>query len=60
MNANRTTSIIAGYFAVMFGPIGQYSALAGLAAVLVAVFEFSLGIYQVVKGFRTPEMAKQL
>jgi hypothetical protein len=44
--------LIAGYIAMLFGLIGQHSALAGLSAVLVAVFEFSLGIYLVVKGFR--------
>ena len=44
--------LIAGYVAMMFGLIGQHAALAGLAAVMVALFEFSLGIYLVVKGFR--------
>lgn len=44
--------LIAGYIAMLFGLIGQHSALAGLSAVLVALFEFSLGIYLVVKGFR--------
>jgi hypothetical protein len=44
--------LIAGYIAMLFGIIGQHSALAALSAVPVAVFEFSLGIYLVVKGFR--------
>jgi hypothetical protein len=44
--------LIAGYIAVLFGVIGQHDALAGLAALLVALFEFSLGIYLIVKGFR--------
>ncbi len=44
--------LIAGYIAVLFGHIGQHSPLAGLAALLVALFEFSLGIYLLVKGFR--------
>ena len=44
--------LIAGYFAVLFGIIGQHSALAGLSALPVALFEFSLGIYLVTKGFR--------
>jgi hypothetical protein len=44
--------LVVGYVAMLFGLIGQHSALAGLSAVLVAVFEFSLGIYLVVKGFR--------
>jgi len=46
--------LIAGYTAMLFGAIGQHSALAGLSAVLVALFEFSLGIYLVAKGFRQP------
>jgi hypothetical protein len=46
--------LIAGYLAVLFGVIERHSPLAGLSALLVALFEFSLGIYLVVKGFRTP------
>ena len=41
-----------GYFAILFGLIGQHAPLTGLFAVPVALFEFSLGIYLVVKGFR--------
>lgn len=57
----RTLSIIgmvgfvplfAGYLAVMFGVIDRISPLSALSAVPVAVFEFSLGIYLVVKGFK--------
>lgn len=44
--------LIAGYLAAMFGLIDQRSPMAGLSALLVAVFEFSLGIYLIVKGFR--------
>lgn len=44
--------LIAGYLARMFGYIGPQSPMAGLAALPVAVFEFSLGIYLVAKGFR--------
>lgn len=44
--------LIAGYLAVMFGVIDRISPLSALSAVLVALFEFSLGIYLVVKGFR--------
>jgi hypothetical protein len=43
--------LIVGYLAVLFGAIGQRSALAGLSALPVAVFEFSLGVWLVVKGF---------
>jgi len=44
--------LIAGYIAILFGLIGQHSLLAALAALLVALFEFSLGIYFIVKGFK--------
>lgn len=44
--------LVAGFIAVLFGVIAQNSPLAGLSALLVAVFEFSLGIYLVVKGLR--------
>jgi hypothetical protein len=52
--------LIAGYIAVMFGIIGQHSPLAGLAALLVALFEFSLGIYLVARGFKPLTIDKQL
>lgn len=44
--------LIAGYLAVLFGHIEFRSVLSGLSAVMVAVFEFSLGIYLVVRGFK--------
>jgi hypothetical protein len=44
--------LVAGYIAMLFGLIERNSPMAGLSAVLVALFEFSLGIYLVVKGFR--------
>jgi hypothetical protein len=43
--------LIAGYLAILFGLIGQHGSLAGLCALPVAVFEFSLGVWLVVKGF---------
>jgi hypothetical protein len=43
--------LITGYLAVMFGLIGQHATLAGLSALLVALFEFSLGVWLTVKGF---------
>lgn len=43
--------LLVGWFAVMFGLIGQHAPLAGLSALLVALFEFSLGIWLVTKGF---------
>src|SRR5213082_1645266 len=44
--------LLASYLAVMFGLIGQHTAPASLAALPVALFEFSLGIWLVVKGFQ--------
>ncbi len=51
-------SLIAGYIAVMFGVIGQDAPLAALSALLVALFEFSLGVYLVVKGFSPQGIAQ--
>jgi hypothetical protein len=45
--------LVAGFIAMLFGVIERNSLLAGLSALLVAAFEFSLGIYLVVKGFKT-------
>jgi hypothetical protein len=44
--------LLAGYFGVLFGLIGQHSVLAGLSALLVALFEFSVGLYLIIKGFK--------
>lgn len=44
--------LLIGYFAILFSLIGQHAPLAGLFAIPVALFEFSLGIYLVVKGFK--------
>jgi Domain of unknown function (DUF4386) len=43
--------LVAGYLAVLFGLTGQHGSLAGLSAFPVAIFEFSLGVWLVVKGF---------
>ena len=43
--------LLAGYLAVMFGLIGLHAPLAALSAIPVALFEFSLGVWLVVKGF---------
>jgi hypothetical protein len=51
--------LVVGYLAVLFGVIHQHGALAGLSALLVAVFEFSLGIWLIVKGF-DPKAAARL
>src|SRR2546421_8991676 len=44
--------LLAGYLAVMFGLIGLHAAPATFAALPVALFEFSLGVYLIVKGFQ--------
>ena len=49
--------LIAGYLAVFFGLLGQHAPLAGLSALLVALFEFSLGLWLVFKGFNREAVA---
>ncbi len=44
--------LVAGDIAVLFGVIGQHAPSTALAAVPIALWEFSLGIYLVVKGFK--------
>ena len=44
--------LFAGCFAIMFGVIERTSPLAGGSAIMVAFFEFTLGIYLLVKGLR--------
>jgi len=49
--------LVAGYTAVLFGLIAQHGPVAGLSALPVAVFEFSLGVWLVVKGFNPRAVA---
>ena len=44
--------LIAAVIAALFGGIGQYSSVAALAALPVAAWELSLGVWLVVKGFK--------
>src|SRR5437763_12019371 len=44
--------LLAGYLAVMFGLLGQHAPLATLSSIPVALFELSLGVWLVVKGFQ--------
>jgi hypothetical protein len=44
--------LITATVATMFGAVEQYSALGGLAALPIAVWEFSLGLYLTFKGFK--------
>src|SRR3954469_4297081 len=43
--------LVAGYLAVLFGLIGLRDPLAAVAAIPVALFELSLGVWLVVRGF---------
>jgi len=49
--------LVAGYLAVLFGAVAQHGGLAGLSAFPVAIFEFSLGVWLVVKGFDAEAVA---
>ena len=44
--------LLIGYFSILFGLIGQHDPLVPLFAIPVALFEFSLGLYLIFKGFR--------
>ena len=44
--------LFAGYLALMFGFIERSSPMTGASAIMVAFFEFTLGIYLLVKGIR--------
>jgi hypothetical protein len=46
--------LVSGDVAIMFGVLEQRAPSTALAAVPVAIFEFALGIWLVVKGFRNP------
>lgn len=45
--------LVVGDICVLFGVIGQHDPSTGLFAVPVALFEFALGIYLIVKGFKS-------
>src|SRR3989441_1945362 len=45
------TLLVAGDIAVLFGLIGQHAPSTALAAIPIALWEFSLGVWLVVKGF---------
>ncbi len=46
------TLLVAGDIAVLFGVIGQHAPSTALAAIPIALWEFSLGVWLVVKGFK--------
>lgn len=49
--------LLIGYLAVLFNAADQHGAFAGACALPVAAFEFSLGIWLIVKGFNTNAVA---
>jgi hypothetical protein len=49
--------LIIGYLAVLFGLVGQHEPLAGMSAIGVALFEFSLGLWLTFKGFAPDAIA---
>ena len=50
--------LVAGYSTILFGGIHQHDPLVGLFALPVAVFEFSLGVWSIVKGFDNKAIAE--
>jgi len=52
--------LVAGYIAVLFGLIGRLAPLAALSAAPVALFEFSLGIWLLAKGFNSTAISSLL
>jgi hypothetical protein len=51
--------LVAAYLAVLAGLIEQRGPLAGLSALPVALFEFSLGLWLVFKGFKSSAIASE-
>jgi len=45
-------TLAAGDVAVLYGVYDQHAPMAGISAIPIALWEFSLGIYLVVKGFK--------
>jgi hypothetical protein len=52
--------LIAAVFATLFGGIEQVSAISALAALPVAAWELSLGVWLVVKGFRPSPITAEM
>lgn len=50
--------LLASHAAVVFGLLERVSALAGIAAVPIALWELSLGVWLVAKGFNPPALAE--
>jgi len=52
--------LIASNVAVLFGKWDQLSSIAGLLTLPIAAWEFSVGVWMTVKGFRTSEVAEDV
>jgi hypothetical protein len=52
--------LLASHAAVVFGLLERVSALAGIAALPIALWELSLGVWLVVKGFNSSALAELL
>ena len=52
--------LITAVFATLFGGIEQYSSLAAAAALPVAAWELSLGVWLVIKGFRPSPITTEM
>lgn len=52
--------LIASDIGVLFGVWGEVNALAGIAVILIAGWELSLGVYLVVKGFKPSPITAEL
>ena len=52
--------LIASNVAVLFGKWDQLSSIAGLLTLPIAAWEFSIGVWMTVKGFRTSELAEDV
>jgi len=50
--------LFVGFLAMMFGLVGRSDPIVGLSALMVALFEFSLGVWLVVKGFNPKAVAE--
>jgi len=50
--------LFVGFLAMTFGVFGRADPLAGISALMVALFEFSLGIWLVAKGFNSKAVAE--
>ena len=52
--------LLSSLFATMFGLHDRTSAFSGVAALPIAVWEFSLGVYLIVKGFRPSPITDEI